>query len=178
MGHLWSRGKECRAAASAAVLSVMLALVAGCGGGDSGGGTPALVTQASGTVTGKVISSANSAPISGATVTTNTGTTTTATDGKFSVPAPASDRTIVHIEATGFAEAFPVARVISGQTTNLGVKLVPIGATASVSVATGATVSVPSSPARVTIPSDGLVPKAGGTPAGTVNVSLTPTTQQ
>ncbi|MEK9140497.1 MAG: putative Ig domain-containing protein [Nitrospirota bacterium] len=145
----------------------------GSGGSDSsGGGTtpPPFV----GTVVGKVVSLANNAPVGGATVKTDTGTTTTATDGKFSVPASAGDRTIVHIEATGFAEAFPVTRVISGQNTNLGVKLVPIGATASVSVTTGGIVTVPQSPARVTIPSDGLVPKAGGTPAGTVNVSLTP----
>jgi len=117
---------------------------------------------------------ANSAPISGATVETDIGTATTPADGKFSVSAPSGDRTIVHVEATGFAEAFPVARVISGQTSNLGVKLVPIGVTETVSVAAGGIVSVPNSPAQVTIPANGLVPRAGGTPAGSVNVALTP----
>ena len=105
---------------------------------------------------------------------TETGATTTAADGKFTVSAPVGDRTVVRVEASGFAEAFPVARVTSGQTANLGVKLVPIGVTETVSVTSGGTVSVPNSPARVTIPANGLVPVAGGAPAGSVNVSLTP----
>ncbi|MFO0699418.1 MAG: putative Ig domain-containing protein [Nitrospira sp.] len=50
----------------------------------------------------------------------------------------------------------------------------PIGVTETVSVAAGGTVLVPNSPARVTIPANGLVPVAGGAPAGSVNVSLTP----
>lgn len=175
MGNLWSRSRQGQAVVSATVLSVMLALVSGCGGGDgSGGGTPAPAPPATGTVAGQVVSLSNSAPVSGATVKTDTETATTAADGKFSVPAPAGDRTIVHVEANGFAEAFPVARVTPGQTTNLGVKLVPIGVTETVSVAAGGTVSVPNSPARVTIPANGLVPQAGGAPAGTVTVSLTP----
>ncbi len=173
MGNLPVKVKPCRVVATMAVLSVMLAVVAGCGS-DSGGGTPAPVTPASGTVTGKVVSLANSAPISSATVKTDTSTTTTAADGKFSLSAPAGDRTILHVEADGFAEAFPIAQVRSGQSTTLGVKLVPIGVTSTVSVAAGGTVSVPNSPARVVIPDDGLVPKAGGTPAGSVTVSLTP----
>lgn len=174
MGHLRLRGKQCQAFVNTTFLSVMLALVSGCGGGDSAGGTPAPVTPAAGTVTGKVVSLANSAPVSGATVKTDTGTATTVSDGKFSVPAPVGDRTIVHVEANGFGEAFSVARVTPGQTTNLGVKLVPTGVTATVSVTAGDTISVPNSPARLTIPANGLVPQGGGAPAGTVTVSLTP----
>ncbi|HWV45561.1 MAG TPA: putative Ig domain-containing protein, partial [Nitrospira sp.] len=174
MGDLWLRRRQGRTVVSAVVLSVMLVVVAGCGGGDSGGGTPAPGTPTAGTVVGQVSSLANGAPVSGATVKTDAGTTTTAADGKFSVPAPAGDRTLLHVEANGFAEAFPVTQVRSGQSTNLGVKLVPTGATATVSVATGDTVSVPNSTARVTIPADGLVPKTGGMPAGSVTVSLTP----
>lgn len=153
---------------------LFMGAVAGCGDSNSGGGTPAPATPAAGTVTGQVVSLVNNAPVNGATVKTDTGTATTTADGKFSVSAPAEDRTIVNVEATGFAEAFPIARVTSGQTTNLGVKLVPIGVAETVSVAAGGTVSVPNSPARVTIPANGLVPAAGGTPAGSVAVSLTP----
>lgn len=174
MGNLWARGKQCRVVVSAAVLSAVLALVAGCGDSNSGGEAPPPVTPATGTVTGQVVSLANNAPVSGAAVKTETGTTTTATDGKFAVSAPVGDRTLVNVQATGFAEAFPVARVTSGQPTTLGIKLVPIGVTETVSVAAGGTVSVPNSPGRVTIPANGLVPQAGGTPAGSVNVSLTP----
>lgn len=170
MGTFWARSKQSRAIASAAMLSVTLALVAGCGDSNSGSDPD----QREGTVVGQVVSSTNSAPVSGATVKTTSSTATTAADGKFSVSAPAGDRTLVRVEATGFAEAFPIARVKSGQTTNLGVKLVPIAATETVSVAAGGTVSVPNSTARVVIPANGLAPEAGGTPAGTVTVSLTP----
>ncbi len=168
------REKQCRAVVVTAALSIMLMVVSGCGSGGSDGGAGPSVSPASGTVTGKVVSLANNAPVSGAAVKTETGATTTAADGKFTVLAPVGDRTVVRVEASGFAEAFPVARVTSGQTANLGVKLVPIGVTETVSVTSGGTVSVPNSPARVTIPANGLVPVAGGAPAGSVNVSLTP----
>lgn len=65
MSNLWARAKQCRVIVSAAMLSVLLALVTGCGDGNSGGGTPAPATQATGTVTGQVVSSANNAPVSG-----------------------------------------------------------------------------------------------------------------
>ncbi len=153
-------------------VAVMLCLrLAGCGSAEN---STAPIVQSVGTVTGQVVSLANDAPVSGAAVKTETGTTTTAVDGKFTVSAPVGDRSVVRVEASGFAEAFPVARVTSGQATILGVKLVPIGVTETVSVTSGGTVSVPNSPARVTIPANGLVPVAGGTPAGSVNVSLTP----
>lgn len=153
---------------------LIVGLLSGCAGGRFGGETAPPASPAAGTVTGQVMSLANGSPVSGATVKTDRGTTTTSVDGKFGVPAPAGDRVLVHVEAKGFAEAFPIARVTSGQGTNLGVKLVPIGATATVSVAEGDTVSVPNSPAQVTIPPNGLVPRTGGTPAKTVTVSLTP----
>ncbi len=153
-------------------VAVMLCLrLAGCGSAEN---STAPIVQSVGTVTGQVISLANDAPVNGAAVKTETGATTTAADGKFSISAPTGDRTVVRVEANGFADAFPVARVTFGQTTNLGVKLVPIGVTETVSVTSGGTVSVPNSPARVTIPANGLVPVAGGAPAGSVNVSLTP----
>lgn len=168
------RWKDCGGARGVALLSVMLAVLAGCGSGDSGEGTPAPVASAAGTVTGQVVSLANNTPVNGATVRTDSGTTTTASNGQFTVPAPAGDRTIVRVEANGFAEAFPIARVLSGQTTTLGVKLVPIGVTESVSVASGGTVAVPNSPARIVIPANGLVPVTGGAPVGSVNVTVTP----
>jgi hypothetical protein len=90
------------------------------------------------------------------------------------VLAPAGDRTIVHVEANGFADALSVARVTEGQISTLGIKLVPIVFTTTVSVTAGGAVSVPNSTARVTIPRNSLIPQAGGTPAGSVTVSLTP----
>ena len=156
---------------SVALAGLLCLQLAGCGDAENSG---APVVQPVGTVTGQVVSLADNTPVSGATVKTDSGTTTSATDGKFSISAPTGDRTVVRVEASGYAEAFPVARVLSGQTTTLGVKLVPIGVTETVSVAVGGTVSVPNSPARVVIPSNSLVPADGGTPTGSVNVSVTP----
>lgn len=156
------------------MLVAAIGLIAGCsGGGSSGEGTTA-VGAATGTVTGQVASAVNSAPVAGATVSTQAGTTTSAADGSFTVAAGTGDRMVVHVEATGFAEAFPVARVTAGQTTNLGVRLLPTGVITPVTITTGGVVAVPGSTAQVDIPANGLVPKNGGAAAGTVNVALTP----
>jgi hypothetical protein len=167
----WDIVMHVRTIVSAVVLAT--ALIAGCsGGGSSGGGTP--VAAPTGTVNGQVASATNNTPVAGATVSTTAGTTTSAADGSFTVAAGTGDRTVVHVEAAGFAEAFPVARVTAGQTTNLGVRLLPTGFIGQVTVTNGGTVTVPGSTAQVAIPQDGLVPKNGGTASGTVNVALTP----
>lgn len=145
-------------------------------GGCSGGGSDAPVATAQvGTVSGQVVSAdPGNAPVAGAKVSTSAGMATSGNDGSFTVSAPANDRAVVHVEANGFAEASPVTRVISGQTTTIGVKLLPVGATAAVNVGTGGTVTVLNSTAQVSLPANGLVPKNGGAASGTVNVSVTP----
>lgn len=172
MKNTWDTVMRLRTILSAFVLTT--ALVAGCSGGGSNGGGTTTVAAPTGTVTGQVASATNNAPVAGATVSTTAGTTTSAADGSFTVAASVGDRTVVHVEAADFAEAFPVARVTAGQTTNLGVRLLPVGVTTPVIIANGGTVTVLNSTAQVTIPFDGLVPKNGGAAAGTVNVALTP----
>lgn len=154
-------------------LSGVLLTLGGCGSGGSGGVSPTATAQ-TGAVAGQVVSAANNTPVAGATVRTSAGATTSAADGTFTVPAPVGDRSVVDVEANGFAEAFPVARVTIGQTTSLGVKLLTTGVSATVTVANGGTVTVPSSTAQVILPANGLVPKNGGAVAGTVTVSVTP----
>ena len=157
---------------------VAVALVAGlglaaCSGGDSGGGTtPA--PASTGVVSGHVTSAADGSAVAGATVSTTAGSTTSAADGSFTVMAGAGERTVLQVEAAGFAEAFPVGRVTAGVTAALKVLLVPTGPRTTVNVAKGATVIVPKSTAQVTIPPNGLVPKTGGIAAGTVIVAITP----
>jgi hypothetical protein len=90
------------------------------------------------------------------------------------VSAAVGDRTVVHVEAEGFAEAFPVARVTTGQATPLGVRLLATGVTSAMTVSSGGTVTVPNSTGQVTLPANGLVPKNGSIIAGTVNVAVTP----
>lgn len=154
------------------IVAGLLLVLAGC----SGGGSDAPVATAQvGTVTGQVVSAEpGNAPVAGAKVSTSAGTSTSANDGSFTVPAPANDRAVVHVEANGFAEASPVTRVVSGQTTTIGVKLLPVGATATVNVGTGGTVTVLNSTAQVNLPANGLVPRNGGVASGAVNVSVTP----
>jgi hypothetical protein len=143
-----------------------------CSGND--GGTPSTTVPPTGTVSGQVVSAANGSAVAGASVTTTAGSTTSAANGSFTVAAAVGDRAVVHVEATGFAEAFPVARVTAGRTTNLGVRLVPTGVVTPVTIATGGIVTVPNSTAWVDLPPNGLIPKTGGAAAGTVNVALTP----
>lgn len=143
-----------------------------CGAGSPGSASSG--TAQVGTVTGQVVSASTNTAVAGATVSTTAGSATSASDGSFSVAAPAGDRSVLHVEANGFAEAFPVARVAVNQTTTLGVKLLPTGVSTTVSVASGGTVTVPNSTAQVELPPNGLVPKNGGAVAGTVNVTVTP----
>ncbi len=171
MKKAWVAVMRMRTIVSAFVLGT--ALIAGCSGGSSGGGTTP-VAAPTGTVSGQVASAVNNAPVAGATVSTAAGTTTSALDGSFTVVAGTGDRTVVHVEAAGFAEAFPVARVTAGQTTNLGVRLLPTGVVEQMIVATGGTVSNQNLTAQVIIPANGLVPENGGAASGTVNVAITP----
>ena len=150
----------------------LLCVLAACGDG-GGGGAPSATVQ-TGTVSGQVVSEKTGSAVAGATVSTTAGSTTSAANGSFTVAAAVGERAVVHVEATDFAEAFPVARVTEGQTTNLRVRLLPTGVVKPVTIATGGIVTVPNSTARVDLPANGLVPKNGGAAAGTVNVAVTP----
>ena len=172
MKNSWTAVMRMRTIVSSFVVAT--ALIAGCSGGGSSGGGTTTVAAPTGTVTGQVASAASNVPVAGATVSTTAGTTTSAADGSFTVPALAGDRSVVHVEASGFAEAFPVGRVTAGQTTSLGVRLLPTGYSTSVIVANGAIVTDPNSTAQVIIPANALVPKAGGIAVGTVTVAITP----
>ena len=150
-------------------ICLIAGVLTGCGQGNGPVVEPPLPN---GAITGQVVGGANNAPLAGAAVRTSAGAVTTGSDGKFSVPAPAGDRTLVQIEADDFADAFRVTRVRSGQTTVLGITLVPVSISATVGVASGGTVADPNSTARVVIPADGLVPQGGKAAAGDVTVKL------
>jgi hypothetical protein len=153
------------------LVALIFTLAACSGGGDGGsGGAPAQT----GTVAGRVTAASTGLAVAGAIVSTGAGSTRSGADGIFTVTADAGDRSVVHVEAAGFSEAFPVARVTAGQTTTLGVQLLVPGVSAPVSVAAGGTVSIANSTAQVRIPANGLVPAAGGAASGTVTVMLTP----
>jgi hypothetical protein len=132
---------------------------------------------ATGSLAGTVVSLKTKLPVAGVQVSVGARTTTTAADGVFTLTGvPAGDNVLVHIDPppASFAENFRQVRVRANATTDLtGLAVVPTGTTVAVNVATGATINV-GTVGRVVISPNSLVPKAGGTAATTVNVSVTP----
>lgn len=157
----------------AVALVLTTLLLTACGGGDDSTTPPPPAPQ-TGTVTGTVISAMTGTAIAGATVRSGATTVISAADGSYTLTAGVSERAIISITAAGFAETFQVARLATGRIASLEVQLLPVGVTQSVTIAAGGTVTVPDSSAQVTFPPGGLIPVTGGTPAATVNVSLTP----
>ncbi len=152
-------------------------LLTACGGGGGDDPKPSLdpqPTSLTGTVSGTVMSAATGKAVPGATLRAGATTVTSAADGSYTLAADVGERVVINIAAAGFAETFQVARVLAGKASSLGVQLLPIGVTRAIRVAAGDTVTVPDSSAQVTLPPGALVPATGGTPAATVNVSLTP----
>jgi hypothetical protein len=103
---------------------------------------PASTTATTGTITGTVTSSATNSAISGATVSTDTGqSTTTAANGTYTLTAvPTGSRTVT-ASATGFGSASQVVSVTDGGTATANFSLAPAttGTTVSVSSITYAT---------------------------------------
>lgn len=100
--------------------------------------------------------------------------TSSGADGSYTLSVPAADRTVVRVDADGFAENFRITRVQAGQSTSLTIQLLKDGVTQNVEIATGGTVTVPNSSAQIVLPPNGLIPQSGGSPAANVVVSVTP----
>lgn len=156
------------------VLAIACLVTLSACGDDSTPVTPPTTPVSNGTLTGRVIASDGTGGIPNATVEVGTARTSSAADGSYTLSVPPADRTVVRVEAAGFAENLRLARVTAGQTTPLTVQLVRAGAAQTVSRASGGTVTVPNSTARVVLSANGLVAQSGGTPAADVAVSLTP----
>ncbi len=166
-GRKWWKG------VIAGVLSVVfLTVLTACSSED--GVSPPPPPPANGTLTGRVIASDGSGGVPNAVIEVGTVQTTSGADGSYSLSVPVSDRAVVRVEANGFAENIRIARVVGGQSTLLTVRLVKVGVTQTVAVASGGTVTVPNSVAQVVIPANGLIPQTGGSPAANVGVSVTP----
>jgi len=150
------------------VMFVVLIAIAGCNNG--GGGSPPLVR---GTVSGKVVSTATGEGIPGASIRAGDASTISAMDGTYTLTPLVAERVVIHIDAAGFAETFQVTRVMTEETAFLDVKLLLIGVSEVVDVASGGTVTIPNSSGQISIPAGGLVPMGGGAASANVNVALT-----
>jgi len=157
-------------------------VLAGCFGGDGGssdddssGTSPAPNPPAVlGTVQGRVQSAADGSAVAGATVDVAGVRATTADDGSFTLQAPVGARSVARVEAPGFAPTVRITAVQEGQASALTAQLLPVAASATVTVAAGADVTVPGTPALVRLPAAGLVRSDGGAAAASVTVSVTP----
>ncbi len=147
--------------------------VTACSGDDATNPGPASAPPTNGTIAGRVIASDGSGGVPNATIEVGTAQATSGADGSYSLSVPASDRAVVRVGANGFAENIRIARVSSGQSTALTVRLVKVGVTGNVPIASGGTIDGPSS-AQIVLPANGLVPSTGGSPSANVSVSLTP----
>lgn len=157
------------------LVSLFAAFIAGCGGGgDSANGTPpAAVTT---TVTGTVVSSVSGAPVSGAAVQSGALATTTDGSGRYTLNnVPANATAVITVDASGFARGLARVALKPGVTGLANARLTPIATRAQFNAANGATISVPNSPAQVTLPANGLINAASGAAAtGTVTVDVAP----
>lgn len=175
LAWVWSRPYLLPSAWRPILVLWCLMTVSACG--DNGSAPPLPPPPiAHGTITGRVIASDGTGGISNATIEVGSVRTSSGADGNYTLSVPVADRVVVRTEALGFAENLRLTRVAAGQNTSLTLQLVRVGTTQNVSRASGGTVTVPNSVASAVIPTNGLVPQTGGTPATTVAVSLTPIT--
>lgn len=169
----FQRGGEWWEGVIAGVLSVVfLTALTACSSEDGVSSPPPPPTN--GTITGRVIASDGSGGVPNAVIEVGTVQTTSGADGSYSLSVPVSDRAVVRVESNGFAENIRIARVVGGQSTPLTVRLVKVGVTQTVAVASGGTITVPNSVAQVIIPANGLIPQAGEAPAENVGIRVTP----
>ena len=151
---------------------LMAVWLAGCGSGSSDTEPPP--PPVTGTVTGLAVSATTGAPLAGVAVSSGTASTTTGADGTFNLTAVTPGAAVVSFSATDHARSHANATVAAGQTASVSVRLTPIGTRQTTTAAAGATVSVPGTPAQVSLPAAGIVDRNGAAFAGTMTVELTP----
>jgi hypothetical protein len=122
---------------------------------------------ASGAVSGVPAPMSNSGP---------NAITSTATDGSFLLEdVPVSSRMLVHMSKAGFVDGFPIVNTILGKAPAVPAgQLIPVAIAAPVTVATGGTVTAPSSTAAMVVAADSLGVPSGTAATGVATVSVTP----
>jgi hypothetical protein len=173
LGRLW-RGAW-RSGAHLVAGCALLALAA-CGGGGGGDNPPPPPPPATATVSGVVASSATGAALAGVSVAAGGKSTTTAADGSYTLAdVPVGSGTVpVSFSLAGYAPGTATVTLAFGLTARASPRLVPVGASQTFAAAAGATVSVPNSPAQVSLPAGGFVNAAGAAFSGNVTARVTP----
>ena len=145
--------------------------IAACSG-DDGAPPPAAAT---GAISGTVVASNTGAALDGVVVTSAGRSASTAADGSYTLTeVPAGDGQVVAFVRAGHAKTVLVVPVAAGATAAANARLTPVGATQSFDAAAATTISVPGTPAQVTLPAAGLVNASGTAATGTVTAEITP----
>lgn len=165
-------------------VAALSATVAACGGSDddsapapSPAPTPAPSPAPGGnaTLNGRVTSSTDGSAVAGAKVTAGNASATTDANGNYSMSnAPAGERTVVRVNATGFGEGFAVESTAANTTRTANVRLQPVGGVTQGAGSGTVTATVSGSTAQVTIPANSVVDAAGTPVTGNYSVALTP----
>ena len=165
-------------------VAALSATVAACGGSDddsapapSPAPTPAPSPAPGGnaTLNGRVTSSTDGSAVAGARVTAGNASATTDANGNYSMSnAPAGERTVVRVNATGFGEGFAVESTAANTTRTANVRLQPVGGVTQGAGSGTVTATVSGSTAQVVIPANSVVDAAGTPVTGNYSVALTP----
>lgn len=159
------------------LLALMVLVLAACSGGDDNGGSGGGgTTPATGSLSGRVLASADLAAVADATVSVGSRSARTAADGSFTLTeVPAAARALLRVSASGYVDALVATPVTAGQTVQANARLLREAAAQSVDAASAAVVQATGSAARVELPAASLVNAAtGAAVGGTVTVSVTP----
>lgn len=128
-----------------------------------------------GALTGRAIDSATTLGVPDVRVSVGSLTVTTDANGAFSISGvPAAERVTVRFDAATHAESARIARVLPAANTDVQARLVRVGATADVDVASGGTVTMPASTARVQLAGGSVQRADGSLPSGAMQVQITP----
>lgn len=158
-------------AAAAGTMAFMAFVLAACGGGSDG---PA--PSATGSVSGRVVSAGNGAPVANASVSVGSTSVQTDAQGRFTLPAvPVAARAVVKAQATGYGENFSVSEVRAGAASTVELRLAPSAPPQTFAADAAATLGVAQSAAQVVLPANALVVEGSGAAAnGTLTARLTP----
>ena len=144
-----------------------------CGGGSTPTPTPT-PPATTGTVSGKVENYITGRGIGGATVTDGKATATTYDDGTYTMYVSPSDRKQITITASNFGGTQRITSILAGGSRQVDASLLPATLLDIPDLASGATLTVPNTPAQVVLPANGLVTSGGGAPSFPLKASLTP----
>jgi hypothetical protein len=137
--------------------------------------TASVTVPAAGSVSGRVVDAATALGIGGVRVAAGGVSATTDATGAFNLTGVTSgERVNIEFSASTHSETSRVVNVSGSGTTDVQARMVALGISAPVDVATGGTVSVPGSSARVVLPAAGVQRADGSLPTGEMTVRLTP----